>query len=367
MRIGKRNLSAVSAVLLLVILGVSTSCGGGGQGAVVGLALVPQTGSGAVQGKYVGNGIDMYRRAHPDSVLRISVVDSQSDPNTAVSALNQAVAIQRPNFVMTALSYVSGAVIPQTQEKGLFTLLVVSSADSIMKGRTIVQRVNPRAEDYVAPLADYSRARFTSVAVIYSDEEYGTSNLVAFKSQFQSETRRVTAEQPYRLTETATVRSIVQKVLAVKPQAIFVTGYGPAYFAIFTSLKDYRYRGQVLGCPNIGQPEALAAVKDAADRVVFSGTDMELSQPERQETRSFAERYRTYYGRQPFYVAPYTFDALAIVEALVRKHEQLAPDSVLRLGTWEGVTGTLHFLPGGECHATMIAIRHDAGGNVRAQ
>src|ERR1035438_2060309 len=105
MRIGKRNLSAVSAVLLLVILGVSTSCGGGGQGAVVGLALVPQTGSGAVQGKYVGNGIDMYRRAHPDSVLRISVVDSQSDPNTAVSALNQAVAIQRPNFVMTALSY----------------------------------------------------------------------------------------------------------------------------------------------------------------------------------------------------------------------------------------------------------------------
>jgi branched-chain amino acid transport system substrate-binding protein len=189
----------------------------------------------------------------------------------------------------------------------------------------------------------------------------------AFRSAFASEDRRVVTAESYKLGDPKPIRTIVQKALSQNPDAVFVTGYGPAYFAVFTSLKDYNYKGQVLGCPNIGQPEALATVKNAAENIVFSGTDMELSTPEGEQTRSFAEKYRAAYNAEPFYVASYVYDALGIAESLISKHQSLTPASVSQLASWEGVTGTLRFLPGGECQASMIAIRHADGKNVRAQ
>ncbi len=327
------------------------------------LALLPLTGPAAPHGKYLLHGFELYQEDFPDSNISLSVQDSQSNPKTAMSILMQEIARQRPSVVISAMSHVSKPVIIKTDEEGIFAFLVLSTSEKIIEGHPNVQRIFPPTINNIEPIALYARERFGKISILYSNEEFGLSNQEKFISIYSSGKNTVLQSIGYSPGD-KDVRTLVQKALIGEPQAVYVTGFESTYMGLIRTLKELGYGGTVLADSAFCNPQVQKAIGEASEGVIFSGTEVELTQPPSPSVHKFVERYKKKYGRDAMHFPAVTYDTLAIIEEISKSGGTFSQETVQSIQSWQGIAFKTQFLPGGECRIPCVPMLHQGGKNI---
>jgi branched-chain amino acid transport system substrate-binding protein len=301
----------------------------------------------------------------PGSIsISLNIVDTKNNPSEAVKALNQALALAKPDLVISALSSVSKAIVPIVDEHGIPTAVTTTAMTGLPNDTQTVFRVYPTSRNFVAPVAQFMAKNHKKIAVLYVEDDFGNSNYQVFSELAQADGMEIVDHQSYTLTQ-EDVRSTVSRVLSSSPEAVFVTGYGPAFTRVFLALRELSPTTPVYTEIGFANPAVLDALGDAANDIVFDGTEIELEGPQSEIARRFKDEYVSAYGKTPYQVAGFAYDVLQLtVKARTSNGGVFTKQRIVSMTPYEGVMGELRLDKQGECDIALRLMRREAGKNV---
>lgn len=335
--------------------------------------VAPLTGPGASLGDYIRKGVEIGRKEVADehgSDLRLEIqyLDSKNQPKEGLSAYEAARARRQPDAVIVAMSSVSKALAPVTEAENVFTVATTTAVTGLPQGTSNIVRIYPTSEDFVAPTAKYVAERHDSTAAFYVNDDFGRSNREAFAKLLGAGGKALVADEAFELAQTDH-RTAIARVLARKPDSIFVTGYGPAYIAFIKQLREAAAEIPLYTEMSIANPAVLQALGDAAEGAVFAGTELELSEPTSPAAVAFKSLFRKMYGQDAFMVAGYARDSLKLIvaAALGERPRGTAPTKAVavRLSPLDGAGGLIHLDSQGESRIPLTLMQRVAGRTIR--
>lgn len=376
-----RNLTRsflAACIGLAIIISFFPSCNRGGQQSSGNvptlrvLCLFPMTGPGASLGEYLRNGAELgreeaNRRFQGRLNIELEIIDSKSQAREAVSALQSSIARNRPDAVISALSAVASAVVPVVEQENITSIVTTTALTDLPRGKRNVVRVYPTSEDFVEPVARHMAGRFDRVAIIYINDDFGLSNQRIFTSIMQGAGKQITSSEAFEPTQMDS-RSVISRVLSTSPQAIFVTGYGPAFINVFKQIREANRDIPLFTEIGFANPSVLNALGSDANGIVFDGTEMELTNPTLQSVIDFRSQYRSRFNADPYQVAGFAHDSVMLLaEAALRGGSFNRPNkgSIISLSPFQGVMSPIRFDAEGESRITLQLMRREGGTTVR--
>ena len=338
------------------------------------VCVFPLTGPGASLGEFLKNGVklaqeDLKARYGAQLDLEIELLDSKNKPGEAISALQAALALRKPDAVITALSSVSKALVPVLDQESIPAVVTTTAMADLPKGSLSCVRIYPTSRNFVEPVAKYMATKFDQVAILYVQDDFGESNQKLFSQFIQQAGKRVTASEPYQLTAKDS-RVLIAKVLEAKPQAIFVTGYGPAFIAVLKQVREAAKETPLFTEIGFANPEVLAALGADADGIFFDGTPLEILDTVDPASVRFCEQYRATFKGSPYQVAGFAYDSLIlIVESAMKGSGDGKPSkaSMIARSPLNGVMGQITLDSDGECDVPLKMMKREQGRTVLLQ
>lgn len=328
------------------------------------VGLFPMTGPGASIGTFLQNGLTLAKEKLEQEYqgklkIELEVVDTKNQPKEAVSGLYSAITRRKPHAVISALSSVSSAVKPVVESEGVFTVATTTALSNLVQGTKYLVRIYPTAENFAEPISTYAGNQFSKVAVLYIHDDFGDSVYNAFHKALEGSQTKIVTADAYELLQKDT-RSLVGSVLSQDPEAIYVIGYGPAYISVIKQVRELSPKTAVLSDLSFPNPAVLAALGDAAEGVVFDGTDAELTEPETEAATHFRKLYIERFQAEPFMVAGFAYDSLVLItHAAMSSGEFTVPDKALaiQLSPFNGIMGEIQLSEQGESDISLKLMK----------
>lgn len=331
------------------------------------LALFPMTGPGASLGAYLEQGAMLAKeeieKQHGGQLeVDLQILDSKGKAAEAVGALQTALARQKPHAIITSLSPVSRAIKPVVEKEGILTLVTMTTMQDIARDTKHMVRVYANAGDFAAPVAAHAKKHFGKVHVLYMQDEFGQSMYEAYAAALKGSAVTVTSGT-YEMMQKDT-RPLVARAVEEKPDAVYVIGYGPAYIATFRYLRELAPGMPVLADSTFSDPANLAALGNAADGTVFSGTENELTQGTLPSANAFKAAFLARYNRPAYGPAIFTYDALTLIRDVSWKKGKVsapAKKDVLKRSPVKGVLGPIRIDREGESSFSTQLMKVENG------
>jgi len=197
----------------------------------------------------------------------------------------------KTSVVVVAFSAICNAVAPVAEGTQSLMIGTTTSMPGLVEGRHRVIRLFPNADTLVGPIVLYAADKFSRVAVIFAEDEYGKTIFKAFRDKFEIGGRRIVFSDSFQPTDTE-FRSIVAKMLDAKPDAIYLPGYGPGYIALINQIRERSTKIPILADSPLTNPPVYKAAGNAVEGVVVPATALDAGLPETPEQKAFLERYR---------------------------------------------------------------------------
>jgi branched-chain amino acid transport system substrate-binding protein len=335
------------------------------------VALAPLTGPGASLGEYLRNGIELAKdqaaSRYPGKIeITVELLDSKSQPQEGIRALQAALLQKRPDVILSAMSSVCKAIVPIAEREDILTIATTTALTDLTKSTKTVVRIYPTSDDIVRPIAIHMSKQFDRIAILYVHDEVGDGNQRLFGEIIKGAGKQITASEPFELAQ-ADSRTVIARLLATSPQAVFVTGDGPAFVAVFRQLKEAKADLPIYTEIGFANPSILHALGKDADGIIFDGTDMELTDPQDPEIAGFQKQYRSRFGTEPYQVAGFAHDSILLLAdaammsgAFVKPHKR----SIIAESPFQVMMGTIQFDTEGECRIPLKVMKREAGKTV---
>ena len=372
----KSFLTALSSLLLTCGLAVTAGCKKSeappnATSSLHIVALVPLTGPDASLGEYLRNGIELAQEQaasrYPGRIeIKVEFLDSKSQPQEGLKALQTALVQKRPDVILSAMSSVSKAIVPIAEKEGIPTLATTTALIDLTKSTKTILRFYPTTDDSIRPVATHMSRTFDRMAILYAHDDFGDSNQRLFGKIIKGAGKQITASEPFELAS-ADSRTVIARLLATSPQAVFVTGHGPAYAAVFRQLKESKADLPVYTEIEFANPSILGALGKDADGIIFDGTELELTDPQDPEIASFQKRYRSRFGKEPYQVAGFAHDSIMLLtDAAMMSGAFAKPKkrSIIAGSPFQVMMGTVQFDAEGECRVPLKMMKREAGRTV---
>jgi ABC-type branched-subunit amino acid transport system substrate-binding protein len=159
-------------------------------------------------------------------------------------------------------------------------------------------------------------------------------------------------------------RSLVAAAIAARPDAVYLTGYGPAYMASLRQLRELAPHMPVLADSTFADPATLAALGSAAEGVVFTGTDNELGDAAPAQVAAFRKAFTARHGREPYSPAVFSHDAVRLLADVAWRDGKVAAPTkadVLARSPVAGVLGNIVIDAEGESSFASRLLKIDQG------
>jgi branched-chain amino acid transport system substrate-binding protein len=336
------------------------------------LAILPMTGPGASLGEYLKCGLEMGKedvehRFGDNLAIELNIVDSKNQPREGVSALQQALALRKPHAIICAMSSVSSAVVPIVEDQDITTIVTTTAMAGLPQDTRNIVRVYPTSENFVTPVASEIMKRYKRVAILYVHDDFGDSNQRVMVSLLKNAGVTVTASEPYELGERE-FRPLLGKLLNESPEALFVTGYGPAYITIIRQIRERNRSLPLFTEIGFANPDVLEALGSDADGIVFDGTEIELEEPQTETAKAFTRRYEERFDKKPYQIAGFARDSLVMLaetSMLSDNFQSPSKQGLISLSPFSGVMGKIVLDQSGECDVQLELMERVDGVNQR--
>ncbi len=335
---------------LLLLLGCAwglTSCGDSQQTIEV-TAVLPLTGQYAVYGVPIHNALELAHRELQERedlgyVLELDVVDSGSDAEQAAELLGQAYEDGAFAAIGGVVSDSALAMVPVATRAERVLLSPTASSPRLTGASRYFYRIYPsdlqegtRMGNFAAQSLDVE-----NVVVLAAENNYSQGITEVFQNEFERYDKEILEKLTYP-EGTGDFSQILDQVMELQPQAVYVADYAEPVRRILEGLKERGFRGTLLTTSAFASPEVIEAAGDSADDVVVTQVQFDPAS-EDPRVQAFVDGYREAYGSTPGLFAAHGYDALFVLAEAISQSEKIASElwKHVRSVTYTGITGSI--------------------------
>jgi branched-chain amino acid transport system substrate-binding protein len=173
--------------------------------------------------------------------------------------------MRKPALVVSLLSSVTKAVAPLLAEQGIPVIANAVAAPGLAKPEQGLFRVFPTSSEVSAlACARLKDLNAQKLIIVYVNDEYGLGCRTTFSDQAKQLGLDILAAEPFEAVQ-KDFRTQWERLLALKPDAIFVAGYGPGYAAVLQQLAERNFAGTIITDFTLTAPPVLKAVQGLPD------------------------------------------------------------------------------------------------------
>jgi branched-chain amino acid transport system substrate-binding protein len=336
------------------------------------VAVLPLTGQYALYGKPIEQGIEL---AHSQIVeggeypynLALEVLDSGSDPAKAAELLAQAYEDGALVAIGGVTSAEALAMVPVADEAERTLLSPSASSPELSGASRHFYRIYPSDLREGTKMGNFAaqQLELDNVVVLSSDSDFARGISRVFETEFERnqgtpspssdadadadalEAELAAADSPAASSERGILEEIVypegtedfsevlDRVIALRPQAVYVADFAEPVRNILAGLKERGFRGTLLTTSAFASPEVVRAAGENAESVIVTQVQFDAEDP---AVRAFADAYEQAYGSMPGIYAAHGYDAMKVVA------QAIASAGLLPSETWKGFRGLNDFV-----------------------
>ena len=324
----------------------------------VGLILpLSAQGNAGVAALSMKNAAEMALAEFKEPNIQLLVKDDGGSPQGAQAAAQQALAEGAEIIIGPLFAQSVSAVGAVARGRNIPVIAFSTDASVATRG---VYLLSFLPESDVKRIVDFAVSRGKrSFAALLPDNAYGTVIEAAFQQEVARRGGRVVALEKYPL-DPARMGEAVRRVAqaASRADALFIPDGADAVPQVVAQLETNRVnlkRLQLLGTGLWDDPR------------IFSNASLAggwYAAPDAAGFRSFAQRYRGRYGQEPVRTATLSYDAVALVAALVKTQgTQRFNEQILTTSSgFAGIDGVFRFMPDGTNERGLAVLRVAPGG-----
>ncbi|MCY4577029.1 MAG: ABC transporter substrate-binding protein [Candidatus Kaiserbacteria bacterium] len=358
-----KKVGAIVIILLILGLGyyfVQGSAPGEGEDAVISIGFVgPLTGDAVSYGEPISNAVrmavDTINQAGgvDGKMLKVIYEDGRCTNEDALSATQKLVNVDGVKMIIGGVcSGETFAMLSVTDAAGVIVISPSSSSPDLTGAGRYFFRNSPSDAEGGRQLAQIVTQEYKKVAIISEETDYAQGFARVFREYVPLLDGEVVADENFA-PETSDFRSILTKIKAAEPEAIFVNPQ--TEIAGGTIVKQARELGitvPLFGSNVTGGTKSAEIAGDHIEGLVF--VDAPGLRPSNPKANAFLEQYNARYGESgiPFYTAAahdivYLF-AQAIEMVGSADDTEALRDYLSTMGNFAGVVGSYRFRPDGD-------------------
>ena len=347
------NKKVIWTVIILIILGVIwfvvdkqepvTS----GEPIKIG-AILFLTGNQASLGEEVRNALTLAEQmsgAETSGKIELLIEDSQDDPKVALRAY-QKLKAEGVSAIISTGDQVSYALSSVAERDRLPLIMTVASATE--SAGDYVFRAFITTEQQATLMGNFAlnELKHKNVGILSINNIFGESYFGVLKKVVEAGGGKIVINEGFGIGD-SDLKTQITKVIAAKPDAIFVSGFGPAYPVAFKQLRQFGWRGDILTVNTLAIPFFFDAIapSDLHD-TYFSDTGFNVKMPTNQKMTEFITEYQKQFNADPSFVGAYAFDLYNLLNSALEKCGAEANDiraCLLEVKNESGVLGSLDF------------------------
>lgn len=321
------------------------------------LVLIPLTGPAAEYAKYSQMGFSLAERdiiPVGGASIKVRYVDTRSDPKEAVTALNQALLVKRPDAVIALMSTILKAVGPVLEQQHIPVIANAVAAPNVARPDQGLFRVFPTADVVARTAVDLaSKNNCKTIALVYVNDEYGAGTRESLAASAEKQGIQVSSAEPFAPVE-RDFRNQWKRILANNPDCVFVAGYGPGYSAVLQQLGEQAYQGTVVTDFTLSAPHVLKATGGVKDGTFVIGPAI---RPE------FRDKALAAFPNAAYFVNVATaYDALRLLGAAGADDNSVPlATRISRVNLQDGAFGSLRLAASGDEEIPMTVYKVQNG------
>ena len=305
-------------------------------------AVLPLTGFGSHVGKQQKATIELWKEKNPNAPFNIHIIDSESAPMKAATALRQALLDEENPIVITSNSGISYNSLPIVEEKGGFEFMICTFERDGFKN-THFLRPCDRTIDSMKHVAKYL-SKYKKLVLFYTNEDFGRSSVNGLEKLLKQSgiepIEHIAIEPTQR-----DIRIEALKALKEQPEAIAVLGFTTlSTINLIKELRIQGYTGDIVTGTGLADPSYFSQLENYLDKLIFPDKKMQLTEgPNVPELKKIEQAI----GGRPFYIPLETWDTLDLINWTIKNNKPFTQETYAKLGKWEGIAGDIEFLDDG--------------------
>jgi len=356
-----KTVARLTRIVLALVAGSSLSACGSKP--VVGV-LLPSSGSAAIYGESMRNGIEMaleQARNAGDTAATTQFIwgDSGSDPDQAAEEFRRLTGAGAKLIILATTSGEAKAILPVLEETDTLALSPSASAPSLTKDSRRFFRVFASDE-----LEGRRAARFLwedqdrSTVLIYAEDSVQAQGIEPpFRQVFEQAMQgrvvgKVSLSNPDWENESADL------LAAHNPESIYIIGQANATIKALKHIRNKAFEGTICLTSAFYTTSVVEQNAELLEGVFFPQPAFDMKD-ERDLVKDFVRGYRERYGQDPDIYAAHAYDALKVAlhvvrEASIYDSSELKKALQFSIGEFPGVTGIIKFNDYGDVHHNPI-------------
>jgi branched-chain amino acid transport system substrate-binding protein len=306
-----------------------------------------------------------FNKANPATPVTIIAEDNQGDPKNAISAMRKLCTVDHVAAVVSVLTPFSKPLRPLAEELKTPLLGTVVASLNFGKENEWSFRDYPTPDQLGTLIAEhgYKAMRLRRVVSLVVDDEYGKDSQTLFKEKFVSLGGQVVASDTVTQKDTD-VRAQVSKLLAAKPDAVFLVIRENTLGIAVRQLRELGFKGQILGINAFDSPVVWNTCGPAGEGVVFA--NVRIDYESNTSARAFAEAFRTRYGKTPNNTNAYGYSIGAYLLPLTveAKGDSVKMKDLLASMQVDTLRGRIRMLPSRDVQTDVALYQHRGNQDV---
>jgi len=376
---GALKFAAHSAICLIIVASFVVSAGcakkqksdSGEKDEVIRIgAILPLTGALSYFGMHEQNGINLAMKKLRKGGLfkhNISVVyeDHKNEPKLAITQF-QRLRGSECRFFITQMSGVSMALASYagTSDSLLLSLAMhpklASQGDNVFR---IYESITQESKVLSRYIIDNRTER--RIAVLHINDVWGREAAETFKSQFEFLGGDIVELADY-VPKNPDHRNEISKLLDLKPDAIFIAGYGPSAANIVKQIRETSNL-QLFGNIGLSWDFSYKVGGDALDGLILA---MPTFYATVGDQSSFVKNFREEFGVNPNMESAFAYDSIMLLAKVFEEVGQCTVEQVrnrlLNMNSYQGVSGEILIDQDGDASMATTAIREwEHGGGLK--
>ena len=347
---------AVLVVIAAIIVGIRLAQKPAEENVIKIGAILPLTGSAAEIAEQHKMGLD-FAVEKINSMggingekLEIIYEDDRNDAKQTVSSFNKLVDIDKVPLVITAMSGPSMAIYPIAEQKKVVLFANCGHPEITSLGAWVFRNF-PTSKHEAQEMIDfaYNKLKVKNLAILYVNDAFGEAAMKTVKDGFENLGGRIIIAEPFE-KDVTDFRTQITKVIRIKPEAIYIYGYGKANGLVVKQTRELGYKGYILGSYNFSVEPTLGIAKDALEGSFFTVPAFDPSSQDK-EIVEFVNDFQKKYDRQPVWNTVNEYDAINIIAEVIKEQGYSAEKiktGLENLGSFVGLAGKYKSLPNGE-------------------
>ncbi|MBQ2623828.1 MAG: ABC transporter substrate-binding protein [Kiritimatiellae bacterium] len=330
-------------------------------------AILPLTGSVSVMGQEIFNSIKIAEqklegRFGNEQPFELIVEDGRYTSKDTVLAFARLLQMKRLKGVLAFGNTPVSQFIPRLNEEHMPLVAFGTGASDVTKLSDLVFRAWIPVALQAKVMAKYAHdiLKINRIAVFAINDQSGDDAISIFKSQYGKDGVVYPIER-FDISD-VDVKAQIMKLVDSKPDAIFITGFGPAYISSLNYLKECRFSGKILTEISLVASDQRSHVKDLSN-IIFLDTEfgVKINTPER---IAFVNEYSRAYGREPTIVGAFAYEALMLYNEAYKnaKSSDKLIEGFRRISKYHSIVGEISYDSQGEIFFPLIVVGFDSNG-----